>query len=318
MASISLHTLIKKFIRSESSPQQLRDLARELENQEDAVMDFMEKDWAAFKVNDDARISVEKADLMLDHILKVNTPKARTVIITGWLQRSAASWLLLLLAASCWVGYRYYQSQEVVFISTKSKKIVLPDGTQVYLHGAGRLCFQESFWADQRNVKFSGEGFFDVHPNKNQPFIIATPKASVRVVGTSFNLKQYEEGMWVAVSEGRVLMSNTEGKTISLIKNQLGQLLSNGKLSKENTDVANYSSWQPGRPLRFQNMPFDEVAHQLERMYGVQMQWPKSLDSKILTASSHYDTLPNILDKIALTLNIDYQIKDKRVVFMTK
>ena len=105
--------------------------------------------------------------------------------------------------------------------------------------------------------------------------------------------------------------------TISLVKNQLGQVLESGALSRENTDVTNYGSWQPGHPLHFHNMPLNAVCRQLERMYSVRIELPEALNNKRLTASSHYDTLPNILDKLALSLNINYQIKDGHVIIKT-
>lgn len=281
-------------------------------------MELMEKDWALFKAGDHPGISVEKGDQMLAKILLSGKQEVEHRIFIGWLQRYAAVWLLLLLTAGLGIAYRLDQSKQVVYLSRQSRKILLPDGTRVYLRSGSTLSYQQSFWADQRNVKFFGEAFFDVQPDKDQPFIIKTPKASVRVVGTSFNLKQFKNGMWVAVSEGKVQLSNQQGNMVSLVKNQLGQVLLNGTLTKVNTDVSNYSSWQPGKPLIFKNMPFSQVALQLERLYGVKMQWPKKLESKTLTASSRYDTLPNILDKIALTLNLDYHIENETVSFTTK
>lgn len=318
MAALSIQTLIKKFLDDKARSEDLQALTRQLENQESSVTEFMEKDWILFKADEHTGISEQKGNQMLEKILSSGKQKAKHRFFIGWLHRSAAVWLLLLLTAGIGIAYRLDQSREVVYLSKQSRKILLPDGTRVYLRAGSSLHYQQSFWADRRNVKFTGEAFFNVHPNTNQPFIIKTPEASVRVVGTSFNLKQYRQGMWVAVSEGKVQLSNQLGKNVSLVKNQLGQVLLNGTLMKVNTDVENYSCWQPGKPLIFNNMPFSQVARQLERLYGVKIQCPKSVDSKTLTASSRYDTLPNILDKIALTLNLDYHIKNETVSFTIK
>jgi transmembrane sensor len=318
LATLSLYILIRKFLGGKASAEDLSELNNRMKNEESSVLESMEKDWLTFKAGDHQVISDEKGDQMLAKILQSGGKKTRHRILTAWLQRSAAVWLLLLLAAGLSTAYRFNHTKPVVYFSKQNRKIVLPDGTQVYLRSGSRLSYRQSFWADQRNVQFTGEAFFDVHPDKKQPFIIKTPNATVRVVGTSFNLKQYKQGMWVAVSEGKVQLSNQEGKMVSLAKNQLGQVILNGTLTKVNTDVSNYSSWQPGRPLIFNNMPFGQVASQLERLYGVKMHWNKSLESKTLTASSRYDTLPNILNKIALTLDLDYHIENETVFFTIK
>lgn len=281
-------------------------------------MEHMEQDWQEFTEHQGETMSAERSNQMLKVILGGQGHKVENVVeLRSWFLRSAAVWLLLLVSVALGVLYRSHQTREIIYDYAQSRKIKLPDGTLVHLRGNSRLAYQETFWGDQRRVNLSGEGFFDVYPNKNQPFIITTTHGSVRVVGTCFNLRQYQDGMWVAVSEGKVMLSNPAGKTISLVKNQLGQVFESGALSRENTEVVNYGSWQQGHPLYFNNMPLPAVCRQLERMYGVRIELPEALNNKRLTASSHYDTLPNILDKLALSLDIHYQIKDGDVIIKT-
>ncbi len=56
----------------------------------------------------------------------------------------------------------------------------------------------------KREVKLSGEAFFDVVPNPQQPFYIYTDKMVVKVLGTSFRVKALGAEESVAVSTGKV------------------------------------------------------------------------------------------------------------------
>src|SRR6187401_2548064 len=71
-------------------------------------------------------------------------------------------------------------------------KIVLPDGSQVWLNAGSNLDYNNSeFNKDLREVTLSGEAYFDVTKNAAKPFIIHTKKMDVKVIGTAFNVRSY-------------------------------------------------------------------------------------------------------------------------------
>jgi transmembrane sensor len=72
------------------------------------------------------------------------------------------------------------------------KKVILPDGTQVWLNGNSKITFDDNMNTNPtRMVKLIGEAYFDVTKNKHRPFIIHTDKFSIKVLGTAFNVKAY-------------------------------------------------------------------------------------------------------------------------------
>src|SRR3546814_7288589 len=77
-------------------------------------------------------------------------------------------------------------------------KVVLPDGTQVWLNAASSLRYPVRFTAGQREVFLSGEAYFDVTENKDRPFIVESGGQSVTVTGTEFNINAYENEPVVA------------------------------------------------------------------------------------------------------------------------
>ena len=71
-------------------------------------------------------------------------------------------------------------------------KILLPDGSQVWLNAGSNLDYNISvFNKDLREVTLNGEAYFDVTKNADKPFIIHTKKMDVKVIGTAFNIRSY-------------------------------------------------------------------------------------------------------------------------------
>lgn len=78
-----------------------------------------------------------------------------------------------------------------VSFQNKQKKIIpylLPDSTLVWLNPSARISYQKTFL--KRDVRFSGEAFFDVIRDKSRPFTIYSGELKTRVLGTSFNIRQ--------------------------------------------------------------------------------------------------------------------------------
>src|SRR5687767_10483603 len=71
--------------------------------------------------------------------------------------------------------------------------IVLPDGTKVWLNAGSKLTYDKSFGEVIRNVKLTGEAYFDVVHNSDKPFVIHTTAMDIKVLGTEFNVKSYPD-----------------------------------------------------------------------------------------------------------------------------
>jgi ferric-dicitrate binding protein FerR (iron transport regulator) len=72
-------------------------------------------------------------------------------------------------------------------------KMVLPDGTQVWLNSDSKLQYSASFSDSTREVELEGEAFFDVVKDPAHPFIVHTSAIDIKVLGTAFNVKSYSQ-----------------------------------------------------------------------------------------------------------------------------
>lgn len=79
-------------------------------------------------------------------------------------------------------------------VSTKygsRTKLVLPDGTQVWLNAGSKLSYDKTYGNTIREVSLSGEAYFDVEKNPEHPFVIHTGSINIKVLGTAFNVKSF-------------------------------------------------------------------------------------------------------------------------------
>jgi len=81
---------------------------------------------------------------------------------------------------------------EVIAKPGAKSKIILPDGTVVWLNSGSKLSYSGKFKDSVRSVELDGEAFFDVVKDAKHPFIVHTSGIDIRVLGTAFNVKSYE------------------------------------------------------------------------------------------------------------------------------
>lgn len=181
-------------------------------------------------------------------------------------------------------------------ISTKrgsKSKIILPDGTHVWLNADSRLIYDENFQGKLREVELSGEAFFDVAHDANRPFIIHTNTIDLKVLGTAFNVRSYdhEKNTETSLIRGSVevtLLTSPGKKKIILepndkliVANHI-ILSGNGLSAKPNTPVmtlgkvnfkpkdsiASEMLWTKNQ-LVFDNESLEDIAGKIERWYDV-------------------------------------------------
>ncbi|TRZ79130.1 MAG: hypothetical protein D4R94_00100, partial [Chitinophagaceae bacterium] len=71
-------------------------------------------------------------------------------------------------------------------------KIVLPDGSQVWVNSGSKLSYASNFDGKIREVYLNGEAYFEVTKNPQKPFIVHTSGIDIKVLGTEFNVKAFD------------------------------------------------------------------------------------------------------------------------------
>jgi len=186
----------------------------------------------------------------------------------------------------------------------------LPDGSTVWLNSGSKLSYPSHF-AKNRKVSLEGEAFFKVQ--KGRPFIVSTKYANVRVKGTSFNVKAFQnEDFETTLVSGSVQVKRNEtGEEITLQPGfQVKQ--GKGKWASAKVETELFTSWKEGK-LIFRNEYLPEVAKSLERWYNVTIE----LDNDPRLAKIYFsgiiemESFPEVLELLKTTSPIDYTFDKK-------
>jgi transmembrane sensor len=87
------------------------------------------------------------------------------------------------------------------------RQIKFPDQSTAILNRNSTLVYPQTFSKSQREVTLmNGESFFKVVPDKSKPFVVHTNVATIKVIGTAFNVALKPETIEISVAEGRVLV----------------------------------------------------------------------------------------------------------------
>jgi transmembrane sensor len=230
--------------------------------------------------------------------------------------------------------------QNIVATKPGSKsKIVLPDGTQVWLNSESNLVYNDKFGEGTREVELSGEAFFDVVKNVAKPFIIHTKTMDVKVLGTAFNVRSYpgEKTAETSLIRGliEVTLRNNPDKKIILKPNEKLVVQNAIKKNEPLTEVpdddhpllilsrlhyfkgdssAIETSWVTNK-LAFEGESLSDVSAKIERWYGVRITInDERLKEAKYTGVFEDESLQEVMDALQLTGNFHYKIYKKTVV----
>lgn len=163
-------------------------------------------------------------------------------------------------------------------------KLILPDGTNVWLNAASSIVYPVAFKGPVRHVKVTGEAYFEVAHNAKMPFVVQLNDVKVKVLGTHFNVNDYSDDAATKVTllEGSVLLERpvTHGtihhETNKLVPGQQALLDQSGGLQIKKVDVSRVVAWKNGM-FDFNGMNLKEVMSQIARWYDVEVQYPDKL-----------------------------------------
>lgn len=188
----------------------------------------------------------------------------------------------------------------------KRSKIVLSDGTKVWLNSGSKLTYPVTFKGENREVFLTGEAIFDVSHNADHPFKVLSKGHTIEVLGTVFNVSNYpdENNIRTVLKSGSVAISY---KSDSFFKSKKMTKITPGTMAVYNkarpqvktkyVDVENYFSWREG-VLIFKKNNLKYIMKKLGRYYNVNIDF-QELELENETFSGYLD----IKDSVESVLN---------------
>ena len=200
------------------------------------------------------------------------------------------------------------------------KTIMLPDSSVVTLNSVSDLKYPIRFSDTLREVYLTGQAFFEVTKNAHAPFIVHTKNFSTHVLGTSFDIRSYEDEKdnHVAVLSGKVQVMTPEGNSQLLLPKDMTSYNENQKILKKSAfDPAFLLAWRKGI-IVFDHATFEEVTMYLSRWYGVDFKIEKGFKVRgLYTGEFNNEVLVTVLKGISYSSHFSFRVEGK-TVFISK
>lgn len=202
--------------------------------------------------------------------------------------------------------------------------ITLPDSSKVWLNSDSKLTIPEVFTGKYREVDFYGEAYFEVTHNEKMPMIITTENGAVEVLGTTFNIRAYDDdhSMSTTLLSGLVKIKSNQDKysdnyLMELKPNQTALVVKNVPVRNVTmADTSKTLAWKDGR-LVFDETPMTKVIKELERWHGCKFVIEdKDVLSYNITATFDSKSIIQIMEMIRFCSPTDYRIVDD-VVYLS-
>jgi transmembrane sensor len=228
-----------------------------------------------------------------------------------------AAAVLITITAFTVVYLSLFKTPETILLAATNAvvKDTLPDHSVVTLNKNSTLKYAEQE-GDQalRKVKLEGEAFFDVAPDKSRPFIIEVDSVTVRVVGTSFNVRNTTDYTEIIVESGVVQVTGNQ-QQITLTKGESIRVTANGQVAAKQAVRDQLHNYYRTKEFVCDNTPLWKLVEVLNEAYGSNIVIAnESLKQYPLTTTFHNEPLDNILLIIHETFDIQIERKGDMIL----
>ncbi|NJK94174.1 MAG: hypothetical protein HC905_03885 [Bacteroidales bacterium] len=234
--------------------------------------------------------SDEKRDRIYSKIEKMVLPTKRKRHLNLLIPAVAASFLIILSIFSL---VKLSKEPETIYLESTTPygvrtKLILADSTVVFLNAGSYIKYPAKFVDKTRKIFFHGEAYFDVKKDPEHPFIVQTGDLSIKVLGTQFNVKNYQmdENIETTLINGSVgvYSQNDTDFSLELMANEQALYDKTKRdFRKRKVDAELSAIWKDGK-FYFDNEPLSKVVMTLEQNFNIKIKiHSKKLENKIFS-----------------------------------
>ena len=235
--------------------------------------------------------------------------------------------VILLFVSFSYVGWGYLKPDNCVTIRVEQgedvKKIVLADGSAVWLKEGSSLRIPKVFAENNRKLSLQGEVFFDIAKNANSLFIVATDYVKVEVHGTSFhvNVNAGNKSVETVLVRGCISLHALNGKKILEMNpgERVAYSWDENTCFTDHVDVNVCAVWRFNQ-LVFENTTLREIANQLSIKYNVNVNIESSrlAQRRFRCVINEDERLPDVLEQLCYLAPITYRIESSEIYISEK
>ncbi|MDR6783981.1 transmembrane sensor [Pedobacter africanus] len=197
-------------------------------------------------------------------------------------------------------------------------QVNLPDGTKVWLNAASSLTFPVAFAASERQVKLTGEAYFEVAHNKEKPFKVSSDKQNVTVLGTHFNVSAYKDDDEIRTTllEGKVKVQLSEIDASAVLRPGEQGVLKGRTFNTRFVNTENEIAWV-NNAFVFDNEELGSIMRKIARWYDVEVVCPEELEKMEFSGTgSRSKSIQNALKIMELTESVHFKFEGRRITVM--
>jgi ferric-dicitrate binding protein FerR (iron transport regulator) len=197
-------------------------------------------------------------------------------------------------------------------------KVILSDGTLVWLKEGAALDYSESFSEENREVTLTGEALFEVARDSRHPFVINCGRYVASVLGTSFNIKATDSAVELTVLTGKVRITSAATDQSVVVTSREHVVFSESKgvvrrvepIAKDIEHVVANTQYD----MHFEDTRMDEIVKRVEGKFDVKVELSRDdILNCMISADFTDQSLPVTLTMISEALGVDYSIDGKNV-----
>jgi ferric-dicitrate binding protein FerR (iron transport regulator) len=227
--------------------------------------------------------------------------------------RIAAILVVLLGAAGFWYFSQVRTTPMMVSSGRKVVNETLPDGSRVTLNKQSTIVYAASF-KKERSIKLEGEAFFDVARDPAKPFVIAVNGVTVKVLGTSFNVKSTAGKTEVIVETGAVEVTSNH-KSIRLQQHEKAVVTGNREAPSKQANTDELYNYYRTRTFVCNNTPLWKLVGILNEAYGVNIVIANNGKRDLqINATFTNNSLDSTLNVIGLTYEITVEKQGSQII----
>ncbi|SHF97918.1 FecR family protein [Mariniphaga anaerophila] len=237
-----------------------------------------------------------------------------------FLRIAAIFFFVLSVGSFSWFYINQRHAMPEIFTSVvtdngQMSKVELPDGSKVWLNFGSRISYSNYYSAENRKVTLFGEAYFDVVKNEDLPLIVDCNGLLVRVLGTKFNVKAYNEphgSIEVVLEKGQVELENPKSGDV-FYKMKPGERVQidmlNNRYSAGMVNTFRYTSWKEGI-INIHDQSIEELIKQLEKRYKQQFELADDVKRLRYTFTIENESLGDVLKLMEHITPIKVKQKD--------
>lgn len=248
----------------------------------------------------------------------IENSKQKGVVINLFAKRFLAAAAVVILIAGAWWLFNNNNTSNIAMLdkTTTSQVAVdtLSDGSIITLNKNTKLTYPSKFKGKTRPVTLKGEAFFKVAPDKLKPFIIKANDVTITVVGTAFNVKNYDSSTEVIVESGIVRVTKNNA-SIELVKGEKIILSNDGKMEKQKVTDSIYNFYRT-RKIVCNETSLPQLVQWLNEAYNADISLgDSSLNSLEINTEFNNESLDNIINIIQQTFGLKTQRNGDKIIF---